>query len=88
LGISDPESHFRRLIYGLGVSHNEDRYIDEYKSFVNDHSNGSGKLINLSKATIGSFFSNNLSELTSNGSTTISASSSLNSLSSYNSQNP
>lgn len=72
------------MIYGLGVSHNEDRYIDEYKCFVNEHSLGNGKLINLSKVNKGGFFSAQFSDLTSNASTTISASSSLNSLNSFN----
>jgi len=72
-------------VYGLGVSHNDDRYLDEYKSFVTECANPPGKLINISKLCMVNAFSQSLTELTSNASTTISASSSLNSLNSYGS---
>jgi CCR4-NOT transcription complex subunit 7/8 len=49
LGISNPEKHYLRAVYGLGHSHNEDRYLDEYKSIVLESSNGTGKLLNLTK---------------------------------------
>lgn len=36
-GIKDPEQHFNKILYGLGKSHNDDRYINQYKSIVYDN---------------------------------------------------
>lgn len=88
LGIQDPIHYYKKKIYGLGNSPNEDRYLDEYRSYVIEYSCGNGKLLNLNKLNTNNLFSSSLAELTSNTSTTISASSSLNSLNSYNGATP
>jgi hypothetical protein len=39
---------FNKVIYGLGTSHNEDPYIEEYKSLAIEYSSGpGGKLTNM-----------------------------------------
>lgn len=86
MGIVDPVSFYKKRLYGLGESPNEDRYLDEYRAYVMEYSTGhGGKLLNLNKLNSNNLFSSTqLSDITSNASTTISASSSLNSLNSYN----
>ena len=37
ISIKDPLKHFNRLVYGLGSSHNDDRYLEEYKHIVVDN---------------------------------------------------
>lgn len=39
IGISDPEEHFNKILYGLGKSHNDDRYLNQYKNIVYDNPN-------------------------------------------------
>ena len=39
IGISDPEEHFNKILYGLGKSHNDDRYLNQNKNIVYDNPN-------------------------------------------------
>ena len=66
------------MIYGLGQSANDDQYIDEYKSLALEFSNGPGKLTNLN--LIGGNPLGVTGDYLSANSTTMSASSSINSL--------
>lgn len=85
------EERFNGIIYGLGQSANEDIYIEEYRSLATEFSNNNGKLTNLNliggAAQIGN---TQFNEMLSNASTTISTSSSINSLNGAGclSQNP
>lgn len=75
------EERFNGLIYGLGDSINEDVYIEEYRSLATEYSNTNGKLTNLNLIGGSSQIGNSqFSDMMSNTSTTISASSSINSL--------
>lgn len=85
------EERFNGIIYGLGQSANEDIYIEEYRSLASEFSNTTGKLTNLNLIGGASQIGNNqFSDMLSNASTTISASSSINSLNGASnlSQNP
>jgi hypothetical protein len=39
--------NFNKTIYGLGKSHNDDLYIEEYKALALEYSGGPGKLTNM-----------------------------------------
>jgi hypothetical protein len=83
------ELRFNRTVYGLGHSPNEDIYIEEYRSLANEYANPSGKLTNLNMIGGASQIGNSqFNDLLSSSSTTISTSSSINSLNGQMAQNP
>lgn len=83
------EQSFNGIIYGLGNSMNEDIYIEEYRSLAHEYANPQGKLTNLNMiggaAQIGN---NQFNDILSSTSTTISTSSSINSLNGSAATNP
>jgi hypothetical protein len=48
-GVGNPLEHFNRVVYGIGDSQNDERYIDEYRNCVIDCALGPNKLINMQK---------------------------------------
>lgn len=75
------EQRFNGLIYGLGQSLNEDVYIEEYRSLASEYANNNGKPTNLNLIGGASQIGNSqFNDMLSTTSTSISTSSSINSL--------
>ena len=75
------EKRFKGLVYGLGQSLNDDIYIEEYRSLASEYSNVNGKPTNLNMIGGASSIGNSqFNEMLSTTSTSISTSSSINSL--------